>query len=174
PDQACAVAEERRPRRIQPGDLSPARKEEPMSVFSPGPGIADNYWKRYYSPEEADEICAKISHTTIVSSGLPIHMRFYLQDGPAPTIMTLHGLLPHGLMFGKLHLAFHRAGFNVVNADLPGFGLSGGPRGGPTISQLIQLWHDVMALTEREVDSTSIFTWGQAEDSVTSYYTFAN
>jgi pimeloyl-ACP methyl ester carboxylesterase len=145
-----------------------------MSVFSPGPGIADDYWKRYYSPEEAEEIGETLAHTTIPSSGLPIHMRFYLHDRAAPTIIMLHGLLPYGLMLGKVHLAWHRAGFNVVNADLPGFGLSGGPRGGATIPQLIQLWRDVMAFTEREVDSTAIFTAGQAEDSVTSYYTFAN
>jgi pimeloyl-ACP methyl ester carboxylesterase len=145
-----------------------------LSVFSPGPGIADDYWKRYYSPEMAKEIGETLSHTTIPSGGLPIHMRFYLQDGPAPTIIMLHGLLPYGLMLGKVHLAWHRAGFNVVNADLPGYGLSGGPRGGTTIPQLMQLWRDVMAFTEREVDSTAIFTAGQAEDSVTSYYTWAN
>lgn len=145
-----------------------------MSVFSPGPGIADDYWKRYYTPEMAEEIGQTLTHTTIPSGGLPIHMRFYLQDGPAPTIMMLHGLLPYGLMLGKLHLPWYRAGFNVVNADLPGYGLSGGTRGGTTIPQLIQLWKDVIAFTEREVDSTMLFTAGQAEDSVTSYYTFAN
>src|SRR3989442_8602551 len=122
-----------------------------MSAFSPGVGYADDYWKNYYSPDEVEEILATISHTMIPSSGIPISVRGYLHDGPAPTILMAQGLLPYGLMVCRFHLAFYRAGFNVVNPDLPGFGLSGGPRGGPTIPQMIQVWRDVKAFTQREL-----------------------
>lgn len=145
-----------------------------MSVFSPGLGWADDYWTKYYTADEVEEILATVRHTMIPSSGVPLAVRAYLQQGPAPTIIVTQGLLPYGLMMCNIHLAFHRAGFNVVNADLPGFGLSGGPRGGPTIHQLIQMWRDLKALTRRELGDVTLFTAGMAEDSVTSYYAFAN
>jgi pimeloyl-ACP methyl ester carboxylesterase len=86
----------------------------------------------------------------------------------------LQGLLPHGLALAKYHLAFHRAGYNVINADPPGFGLSGGPRGGPTIPQMVQMWKDLKAFTQREVGTGPLFTAATAEDSVTCYYALAN
>jgi len=145
-----------------------------MTSLAPGPGIADDFWKNYYSADEVDEILAKISHTMIPSSGLPLAVRAYLQDHPAPTVIMLQGLLPHGLALRKYHLAFHRAGFNVINADPPGFGLSGGPRGGPTIPQMVQMWSDLKAFTVRELGAGPLFTAATAEDSVTSYYALAN
>jgi pimeloyl-ACP methyl ester carboxylesterase len=105
---------------------------------------------------------------------VPIAIRAFVQDGPAPTLMMCHGLLPYGLVLGKFFLAFHRAGFNVVTADLPGFGMSGGPRGGPTIPQMIQMWRDIKAFTQRELGDGPLFTAGAAEDSVTAYYALAN
>lgn len=101
-------------------------------------------------------------------------MRAFLHDRPAPTLLMVHGLLPYGLMMCKFYLAFHRAGFNVVNADLPGFGLSGGARGGPTIDAMIRMWRDVKAFALRELGEGPLFVVGTAEDSVTAYYAFAN
>jgi pimeloyl-ACP methyl ester carboxylesterase len=145
-----------------------------MTSLAPGVGLADDYWKNYFSPDEVDEILAKVSHTTIASSGTPIAIRAFLQDGPAPTLMMCHGLLPYGLMLSKFYLAFHRAGFNVVNADLPGFGMSGGPRGGPTIPQMIEMWRDIKTFTQSELGSGPLFMAGAAEDSSTAYYALAN
>jgi alpha-beta hydrolase superfamily lysophospholipase len=145
-----------------------------MSVFSPGVGYADDYWKNYFTPDQVEEIVATVSHTMFPSGGVPISVRAYLHDGPAPTILMAQGLLPYGLMVSRFHLAFFRAGFNVVNPDLPGFGLSGGTRGGPTIPQLIQVWKDTKAFTLRELGEVPIYTVATAEDSVTSYYALAN
>lgn len=145
-----------------------------MSALSPGVGYADDYWHNYYTPDEVEEILSVVSHTTIPTSGMPLAVRAFMQDGPAPTVMMTHGLLPHGLMMCRFYLAFHRAGFNVVTADLLGYGLSGGPRGGPTIPQLIQMWQDIRAFTRREVGDGPLFLVGTAEDSVTAYYAFAN
>jgi len=145
-----------------------------MTALAPGPGLADDFWHNYYDQAEVDEILAKISHTTIPSSGLPLAVRAYLQDGPAPTVMMLQGLLPHGLALAKYHLAFHRAGYNVINADPPGFGLSGGPRGGPTIPGMVQMWRDLKAFTVKELGSDRLFAGATAEDSVTAYYALAN
>jgi alpha-beta hydrolase superfamily lysophospholipase len=145
-----------------------------MSVFTQGVGWADDYWKNYYTADEVEEIESTISHTMFPSSGMPISVRAYLHDAPAPTILMAQGLLPYGLMVAKFHLAFFHAGFNVVNPDLPGFGFSGGRRGGPTIPQLIQLWRDTKAFVKRELAPEQIFTTATAEDSVTSYYALAN
>ena len=137
-------------------------------------GIADDYWKRYVTPEEADEIVERITATTaVVSEGLPIHVRHWRSAEGAPTILTAHGLLPWGLTLGRFHLGLARAGFNIVNWDLPGFGLSGGSRTGPTIDRMIQAWKDLFAYTRREYGAP-IFVVGFAEDGVTAYYALAN
>src|SRR5207247_8189374 len=137
-----------------------------VSALFPGVGLGDDYWKNYFSPHVVDEIEAKISHTTIPTSGLPLAVRAYAQAGPAPTIMMTHGLVPYALMISKHHLAFHGAGFNVVTADVPGFGASGGARGGPTIPQLIQMWRDLKSFAQREFGDGPLFSIGTAEDSV--------
>lgn len=144
-----------------------------MTAFSAGVGYADDYWKKYYSADEVAEVLEKISHTTIVSQRLPVHVRMYLQDRPAPTIVMAHGILPYGLMFARLHLLFHRVGFNVVNFDIPGYGLSGGTRGGCTMPELIQAWKDVITWTLGEFGDP-IYVVGTAEDGVTAYYALAN
>lgn len=145
-----------------------------MSTLFPGTGLGDDYWKNYFEPEVVEEVEAKILHTTIPTSGLPLAVRVFAQDAPAPTIMMTHGLLPYALMVSKHHLVFHRAGFNVVTADLPGFGASGGTRGDPTIPQLIQMWRDLKAFSRRVFGEGPLYSIGTAEDSVTSYYAFAN
>lgn len=144
-----------------------------MTAFVPGPGIASEHWQRYYSADEIERVLARISHTTIVSQGLPVHVRAYLQDGPAPTMLMAHGILPYGLMFARLHLLFHRVGFNVVNFDIPGYGLSGGTRGGFTMQELIECWKDVVAFTHGELRDP-LYVVGTAEDGVTAYYALAN
>ena len=147
-----------------------------MSELTPGTGLADDYWKNYLRPDEVEEVLATISHTMVPSGGLPIAVRAYVHDRPAPTILMAQGLLIHGLALSKFHLVFYRAGFNVFNIDLPGFGLSGGKRGDPTIPQLIQMWKDVKAFAVRELGDGGrpFFTAATAEDSVTSYYAFAD
>jgi pimeloyl-ACP methyl ester carboxylesterase len=145
-----------------------------MTALEPGLGYADDYWHNYFSADEVEAILALVSHTTIPTSGLPLAVRAFTHDRPAPTIMMTHGLLPYALMVSKTHLVLHHAGFNVVTADLPGFGLSGGPRGGPTIPILIQMWKDLKAFARREFGDGPLYSIGTAEDSVTSYYAYAN
>ena len=116
----------------------------------------------------------RITATTAVVSGrIPIHVRHWHTRDGAPTILTAHGLLPWGLTLGRFHLGLARAGFNIVNWDLPGFGLSGGSRSGPTIDAMIQAWKDLFAYTQREYGAP-IYVVGFAEDGVTAYYALAN
>jgi pimeloyl-ACP methyl ester carboxylesterase len=84
-----------------------------------------------------------------------------------------HGLLPYGLMLARLHLPFYRAGFNVVQWDMPGFGMSGGARGGHAIPQIIQVWKDLFNWTQAQFGD-QIYAVGFAEDGVTCYYANAN
>jgi pimeloyl-ACP methyl ester carboxylesterase len=144
-----------------------------VTSLTPGVGLAGDYWKRYYDAGEVEQVLAAISHTTIVSQRIPVHVRAYLQDGPAPTMVIAHGILPYGLMFARLHLLFHGAGFNVVNFDIPGYGLSGGTRGGFTMPELIECWKDVVAWTHGELGDP-LYVVGTAEDGVTAYYALAN
>lgn len=136
-------------------------------------GPAPDYWKRYYTPQEVDEILTNSVVGSFVSGGIPIHVRLYPQPRPAPTVLMSHGLLPYGLMLARLQLPFFRAGFNVVQWDLPGFGFSGGPRGGCTIPQIIDTWKDALGFAHRRFGEP-IFTVGFAEDGVTCYYAHAN
>lgn len=141
--------------------------------YSPDAGLAHEYWKNYFTPAEVDEIVKNSSTTMMTSQGYPIYVRRYLQNTAAPTVLQSHGLLPYGLMLARLQLPYFRAGFNVVQWDLPGFGLSGGARGGCTIPEIIQCWKDMLDWTW-EHHGGPIYIVGYAEDGVTAYYANAN
>ncbi len=136
-------------------------------------GLAHDYWKNYYEPEEVEEIVSSSATTMFVSGGYPIHARVYHRSESAPTVVMSHGLLPYGMMLARLQLPFYRAGFNVVQWDLPGFGLSGGPRAGCTIPEVIAAWKDAIAFARR-LYNPPFYTVGFAEDGVTCFYAFAN
>jgi alpha-beta hydrolase superfamily lysophospholipase len=136
-------------------------------------GLADEYWVRYFTPEEVETIRSSSETTMIISGGLPIHLRLYVHNPSAPTVLMAHGLITYGLSLARLQLPFYRAGFNVVQMDMPGFGQSGGPRGGCTIEQIIAAWKDAMTWTEANF-SGPIYTAGFGEDGTTCYYALAN
>ncbi len=136
-------------------------------------GLAHDYWKNYYSEQEVQQILDVVTTTQFVSGTIPIHARQYLQEHEAPTVIMCHGLLTYGGTLAHTHLHFYRAGFNVINWDAPGFGQSGGPRGGPTIPQMISTWKDAITFAHtRFGDPLYLFAW--AEDSVSGYYAAAN
>lgn len=136
-------------------------------------GLAHDYWKQYYTPEEVDELIARTETTMIVSGNYPIHLRIAAQPAPAPTVVMAHGLLLYGTIFGRIILPFARAGFNVVQFDFPGCGQSGGPRGGCTIGEMIQAWKEAIAFAGRRF-GTPLYILGVAEDGVLAYYAAAN
>jgi pimeloyl-ACP methyl ester carboxylesterase len=136
-------------------------------------GLAADHWKRFYTPEEVQEIIATTRTTMFVSGSYPIHVRIYDRSAEAPTVIMSHPMLPYGLQLARLQLPVHRAGFNVVQWDLPGWGQSGGPRAGCPVSDFIRAWHDAIAFTEASFNGP-LFAMGLAEDSVTCYYVGAN
>lgn len=137
-------------------------------------GLASDYWRGYYSAEEVDEILAAACTTTIVSGRMPLHVRMFRQESDtAPTVVMGHGMLVYGLALARLQLPFHRAGFNVVQFDLPGMGQSGGTRAGCTIADVILAWEDTLAFAVKEFGGP-VFVLGVAEDGVAGYYAAAN
>jgi len=136
-------------------------------------GLADEYWKQYVTPEEAQEIIANRKTTMLVSGRYPIHVGLYLQNRAAPTVLMAHGLFVYGLTLARLQLPFFRAGFNVVEWDLPGMGQSGGPRGGCTVVEYIRAWRDALAFAHRRFGEP-LYALGVAEDAITCYYALAN
>ena len=69
----------------------------------------------------------------------------------------------------RRQLPFHRAGFNVVQFDIPGMGQSGGPRAGCTTADIFRAWQDTLAFAGREFGGP-LYLMGVAEDGVTCYY----
>ncbi len=136
-------------------------------------GLADDNWKRFYTPEEVDEIVAAATTTMFVSGNYPIHVRLYECSPESPTIIMSHPMLPYGLLLARLQLPFYRAGFNVVQWDLPGWGQSGGPRASCPIPDFIQAWKDAITFAASRFVGPR-YAMGLAEDSVTCYYVAAN
>jgi pimeloyl-ACP methyl ester carboxylesterase len=62
----------------------------------------------------------------------------------------------------------------VVSWDLPGFGQSGGPRNGPTIAAMIEVWSQMIDFAYEQYGGDQVYICGLAEDGVTSYYASAN
>jgi pimeloyl-ACP methyl ester carboxylesterase len=82
-------------------------------------------------------------------------------------------MLPYGLLLARLQLPFYRAGFNVVQWDLPGWGQSGGARANCPIPDFLRAWNDAIRFTRGRFQGL-LYAMGLAEDSVTCYYVGAN
>ncbi|HYI16851.1 MAG TPA: alpha/beta hydrolase [Thermomicrobiales bacterium] len=136
-------------------------------------GLDSDIWRHFYTPEEIDEIVTQSETTTLVSGHYPIHVRIYRQPGPAPTVIMAHGIIVYALLLQRMALPFYRNGYNVIHFDLPGTGQSGGPRGGCTMREFMQVWQDAVAYARRTFDGP-VYAMGNAEDGVTCYYALAN
>ena len=137
-------------------------------------GLADRYWQQYFTADEVAEIEAAVRTTGLVYEDSPVHVRVYWHGPEAPTILSPHGLIVYGFLCGRLHLNFHRQGYNVISWDFPGFGQSGGPRHGPTIESMIEVWRLMIPWASSQVGDAQVFVVGLAEDGVTGYYAAAN
>jgi len=137
-------------------------------------GLADSYWRQYLTPDEVAEAEEAIRVTGVIYGEVPVHVRVYHRSDDAPTIAAPHGLIVYGLLCTRLHLAFWRAGFNVVSWDFPGFGQSGGPAYGPTIGSMIGVWQQMIDWASAQYGGEQIYVVGLAEDGVTGYYASAN
>lgn len=138
-------------------------------------GLSDGYWRRYFTADEVAEIEQAVRVTGVIhDDDIPVHVRVYHRGDDAPTITAPHGLIVYGFLCARLHLAFWRAGYNVVSWDLPGFGQSGGPRNGPTIGGMIDLWRQMIDWASDQYGGEPIYVVGLAEDGVTGYYAAAN
>ena len=137
-------------------------------------GLSDGYWRRYFTSDEVAEIEQAVRVTGVIHGDVPVHVRVYHRADDAPTVTAPHGLIVYGFLCARLHLAFWRAGYNVVSWDLPGFGQSGGPRNGPTIGGMIDLWHQMIDWAAEQYGGDPIYVVGLAEDGVTAYYASAN
>lgn len=137
-------------------------------------GLADAYWRQYFTPGEVAELEAAIRPTGLVYEDTPVHVRVYHRDADAPTIVAPHGLIVYGFLCARLHLEFFRAGWNVVSWDFPGFGQSGGPRHGPTIGSMIEVWRLMIDWASSQYGGSQVHVVGLAEDGVTGYYAAAN
>ena len=137
-------------------------------------GLADSYWRQYLTADEVAEAEEAIRVTGVIYGETPIHVRVYHRSDDAPTIAAPHGLIVYGLLCTRLHLAFWRAGYNVVSWDFPGFGQSGGPPYGPTIGSMIGVWQQMIDWASAQYRGEQIYVVGLAEDGVTGYYASAN
>jgi pimeloyl-ACP methyl ester carboxylesterase len=136
-------------------------------------GLDSDIWRKFYTAAEIDEIVGNSEVTTVVSGSYPIHVRVYAQPGPAPTVIMAHGVIVYALLLQRMALPFFRNGYNVVHFDLPGIGQSGGPRGGCTMEEIMQVWKDCVAFAKRQFGGP-IYAMGNAEDGITCYYALAN
>lgn len=134
---------------------------------------AQDYWKQYYTPDEVDEVESSTQTTMIVSGGLPVHVRLWVQRKSAPTVVIGSSILSYGLHLIRVQAPFYRAGFNVVQFDFPGLGQSGGPRGGCTVRDFLRCWRDALAFAHLQFGDP-MYVMGVGEDGVTGYYIGAN
>ncbi|MGH9174219.1 MAG: alpha/beta hydrolase, partial [Vicinamibacterales bacterium] len=133
-------------------------------------GLSHEYWKKYYTPDEIEEtLAATIRTTTVPSLHYPVHVRLWLRDKSAPTVLVGSSILSYGLHLLRIQLPFYRAGFNVMQFDFPGLGQSGGPRGGCSVNDFMQAWRDAIAFARRRFDGP-LYAFGVGEDGVTCYY----
>jgi len=137
-------------------------------------GLADGYWRQYFTPDEVDELEEVVRVTGVIYDDAPVHVRVYHVSDDAPTILAPHGLIIYGLLCARLHLQFFHAGYNVVSWDFPGMGQSGGDSKYPTIGAMIGTWKTMIPWATEQYGGAPVYVVGVAEDGVTSYYAAAN
>jgi alpha-beta hydrolase superfamily lysophospholipase len=136
-------------------------------------GLANDYWKQYYTPEEVEEVLEHTRTTFIASGEYPVHVRLWVQPRPAPVVLIGSSILSYGLHLIRIQAPFFRAGFNVMQFDFPGLGQSGGPRGGCTVTDFLRCWKDALNFAHVRFGAP-MYAMGVGEDGVTCYYTAAN
>lgn len=149
----------------------PVTASEPRNMEDAG--LAGNFWKEYYEPDEIRLILDRASTTMIASGGLPIHIRQFVHDPASPTVILSNPLPAYGLAQARMQLPFFRAGFNVLQFDAPGTGQSGGPRGGCRETDFIRAWDRVVSFARRRF-SGPLYGAGIAEDGLYCYMSQAN
>ncbi|HEX3724149.1 MAG TPA: hypothetical protein VHV31_15280 [Nitrolancea sp.] len=135
--------------------------------------LAQDYWQRYYDPDEIEDVVAHTVTSMITSGRYPIHVRLWQQSEPASTVVIGSSVLSYGLHLVRLQAPFFHAGFNVVQFDFPGIGQSGGPRGGCTVPEFLDAWRQALAFAGERF-GTPLYIVGVGEDGVTGYYVGAN
>jgi alpha-beta hydrolase superfamily lysophospholipase len=97
------------------------------------------HWRNYYSPELVQCADRVRQSTSIVSTGVSLHIDVYRQpDSSAPVIVFYHGGGSYGRMLTGAIMALYERGYTVVAGDRRGQGFSEGQRGMTTWTQEVQ------------------------------------
>lgn len=96
----------------------------------PACGAADDYARFYRLDEERRQPGLFHGGGWIRAAGYRILVHLFRPARPRGTLFIVHGYLEHGGLYPKLLPLALRLGYAVVLHDLPGHGLSSGPRAG--------------------------------------------
>jgi pimeloyl-ACP methyl ester carboxylesterase len=132
-----------------------------------------DHWRNYYPPELVQHADQVRQSSSIVSTGVPLHIDAYVQpSGKAPVAVLYHGGGSYGRMATGLAMTLYDRGYTVVVGDRRGQGLSGGQRGMTTWSQDVQNAVDI-ARWAKEQFKQPLFLIGGSLGGPMSYYAAA-
>jgi alpha-beta hydrolase superfamily lysophospholipase len=112
----------------------------------------ETYWERYqsYFPPQARITSANApKEEWFESNGTSIHLDRYSKPDAPITVVLVHGAGGYGRLFAPLGHLLHKAGYEVVAPDLPGYGLS---RADPSLVNYgvwVQVLRDLVASEHR-------------------------
>lgn len=138
-------------------------------------------WHQYCVAFDPNEIARGTRETYISAGGFRAHVDIYAPGHPpaakeapkaVPTILFVHGTAVYARFYADFLYDLSRHGYRVVAPDLPGHGLSGGPRGHFTMDLLVTAVQDVLTWTLEQYPGR-VALMGSSLGGITALYTVA-
>ncbi|MBN2151980.1 MAG: alpha/beta fold hydrolase [Candidatus Lokiarchaeota archaeon] len=132
------------------------------------------YWHAYCPNMDPGKIQDVVEERWLVSAGTRIHLDVFGMAGEnlPITVVFIPGTSVYSRFYASFLYGLYNRGFRVVCPDMPGHGLSGGPRGHFTIEQLVATVQDVVSWVLGE-QGQRIVVMGSSLGGITAFYAAA-
>ncbi len=134
-----------------------------------------DYWHNYCAGTDAGDIQKVVEERWLVSGGTRIHLDIYgkATDNLPITVVFIPGTSVYSRFYATFLYNLHKRGFRIFCPDMPGHGLSDGPRGHFTMEQFVATVRDVISHVFDE-GGKQVVVMGSSLGGITAFYTAAS
>ncbi|MEX2726542.1 MAG: alpha/beta hydrolase [Candidatus Sigynarchaeum springense] len=141
---------------------------------APNESEHETYWHAYCHDMDPGELQEIVEERWLVSAGTRIHLDVYgkTAENRPITIVFIPGTSVYSKFYASFLYGLYKRGYRVICPDMPGHGLSGGPRGHFTMEQFTATIHDVVSRVMNE-HGERVVVMGSSLGGITTFYAAA-